>query len=247
MIKHMLTSAVFAGFAVGVLVAGLQFAFVERDILLAEQYETGALTHFAGVAVGEHDHAAAEAAPAEATAEVHDHTQSDAEAETSSVQRHGLTVLFAILTYAGYALVLVAGYGLAGQFGRKIDVKTGLLWGLAGFAVFQMAPAMGLQPDMPGTPGADLTARQVWWFGTALATAGGLALLGYGAGVVSRVVGVVLLALPHAIGAPEMAVFAGVVPPELASAFAARTLGVGMIAWVTLGGLAAWFWMKEPA
>jgi len=64
---------------------------------------------------------------------------------------------------------------------------------------------------------------------------------------VPRLAGVVLLALPHLVGAPELEGFGGVVPPELASAFAARSLGVGLIAWVTLGWLLAWFWTREPA
>lgn len=263
MIKHMLSSALFAGFAVGLLTALLQYAFVEKDILLAEQYESGALVHFApgpgaeghvamgagntaatetGAPAGTADEMPATSTAAENTEAGHDQDKHQADAETPPLQRHAKTVFFAIVTYTGYALLLVAAYAFAGQFGQQISVQTGLLWGLAGFAAFQLAPALGLEPEMPGTPSANLDTRQWWWVATALTTVAGLGLLAYGKGLVARLAGVALLALPHAIGAPELDSYSGVTPPELASSFAARTLGVGLIAWVTLGGLLAWFW-----
>lgn len=224
----MLFSGLFAGFAVGFLVALLQYGFVEQKILLAERYESHELVHFAGASSPVLDMSA--------------HDQGTGVA-ASPLLRHGWTVLFASLIYVGYALVMAAGCGLAAQFGRRVTLQEGLLWGLAGFAACQMAPAMGLQPDLPGTMAADLDARQWWWLACALATAGGLALIGYGKGLM-RVVGLVMLAAPHVIGAPELDGFTGVVPPELAASFAARSLGVGLVAWVTLGGTLAWLWNR---
>jgi cobalt transporter subunit CbtA len=254
MFKRLLTSALFAGFAAGLLAAVLQYALVERLILLAEDYETGALVHFQGTGdhaaapAQDHDHAAPEAGAAAAgeasEPAAHDHGAA-AEGEPSGLARHGLTVLFAVLTYTGFALLLVAGYAFAEERGIRLTVRDGLLWGLAGFAAVQLAPALGLEPELPGTPAADLTARQLWWFGTLVATAGGLALLAYGRGIVLRIAGLVLLAAPHLIGAPDLGYFAGSVPPELASSFAARSLAVGLVAWVTLGGLLAWLWSNE--
>src|SRR3974390_3265881 len=39
----------------------------------------------------------------------------------------------------------------------------GLMWGLAGFAVFTLAPGLGLPPELPGVPAAPLLSRQLWW------------------------------------------------------------------------------------
>ena len=256
MIQRMVTGAVLAGFAAGLFAAVLHFAFVQKFILLGEQYETGALVHFNGVAASDHahdhDHAASEAgatdsatteAPATAEADGHNHKQETAE-EGGALPRDALTSLFFGLAYVGYALVLVAGYGLAEAFGQSVTLRQGLLWGIAGYAAFQLAPAMGLEPELPGTVAADLAARQIWWLGTAICTAGGLGLLGYGKGGASAIAAVALLAVPHVIGAPELESYSGVAPPELASTFAARSLGVGLIVWSTLGALSGWLWSR---
>lgn len=233
MIQKMLASALFAGVAAGLLAALLHFAFVQKSILLAEEYESGSLTHFQGAAPAGHDHGS------------HDHGA--AGEEPSEFQRNALTGLFSILIYSAYALILVAGFGLAMAWGRRIGAREGLLWGIAGFAAFQLAPALGLAPELPGTAAAELTTRQVWWWGTVLSTATGIALLAYGRGVVFALLGLALLAAPHLIGAPHLQGFAGVAPPELAATFAARVLGVGLVVWAVLGWTAGALWSKETA
>ncbi len=255
MIQRMLTSAVFAGFAAGLFAALLHFAFVQKLILLGEEYETGALVHFQGVAAPaeDHDHAAHDhdaatgTAPAEAAsateADGHSHEHAPAE-EGGAFARNAWTSLFFGLGYVGYALIMLAGFGLAEAFGKRVTLREGLLWGVAGYAAFQLAPAMGLAPELPGTMAADLTARQVWWLGTALCTAGGLGVLAYGRGALAVLGAVLLLAIPHVIGAPELDSYSGVAPPELASTFAARSLGVGLMVWSALGALAGWLWSR---
>jgi cobalt transporter subunit CbtA len=117
------------------------------------------------------------------------------------------------------------------------------MFGLAGFAAVQLAPALGLSPEVPGTPAADLGLRQAWWIATVACTALGLAALAFVPGPL-RLAGIVLLALPHLVGAPEHQGYGGVVPPELAGLFAARVLGVGAAAWAILGLAAAWAWTR---
>jgi cobalt transporter subunit CbtA len=261
MIQRMLSSAMFAGCAAGLLAVLLHFAFVERFILIGEQYESGELVHFQGADGHHDDHAMAaeggipqakdqpttEAAPTDAASGHAGHDGHGSGKEASPLKRHGLTVLFAALIYSGFALLLVSGYAMAGQFGQKVMTRDGLLWGLAGFVALQLAPAMGLSPELPGTMGAALEARQLWWVGTAIATAGGLGLLAFGRTAVVWAVGLILLAAPHIIGAPEVSGFSGVAPPELAAGFAARSLGVGLCAWVFLGGFLAHLWQDKTA
>lgn len=255
MIKRMVTSALFAGLAAGLLAALLHFAFVQNLILLGEEYETGAMVHFGGVMAHDHDaaqpmvpDAAAPEAAAPPDAEAgHEHHHHAVDEDGSPLQRNALTVLFFVVTYVSYGLILAAGFGLADSLGKTIGLREGLLWGIAGFVAFQLAPAMGLEPELPGTMAADLAARQLWWWGTALATVGGLALIGYGKGVPAYGAAILLLALPHIIGAPELEGYTGVAPPELAAAFAARGLGVGFLVWATLGALTGHLWSESKS
>ena len=80
-----------------------------------------------------------------------------------------------ILTAIGFALLLTGVYAIRG---RQVTWREGLLWGFAGFVVFTAAPGLGLPPELPGMPVAELTARQTWWIAAAAATAGGLWLAG---------------------------------------------------------------------
>lgn len=243
MITRMLAGGVLAGFAAGLLAALLHFAFVQELILLGEQYETGALVHFEQAAAAPnaeaHSHAEGEAA--------HSHGQGEAADGEGALARNMLTVIFTALIYAAYGILLVAGFALAEHFGRRVTAREGVLWGIAGFAALQLAPAMGLAPELPGTVAADLGQRQVWWLGTVAATATGLALLAYGRTIVTAVLGAALLAAPHVIGAPHLDQFFGVAPPEVAAEFAARVLGVGLVAWAALGWLAGRLWASSEA
>lgn len=247
MLMRMLAGGLIAGFAAGLFAAVLHFAFVQELILHAELYESGELTHFGGPSThaGE-DHGADMAAQEDHDGHgetAHDHGGHDhGGGETASpIKRNLLTVLFTGFIYAGYGLILAAAMQVAGLMGKTISLQQGVLWGIAGFVTFQLAPAMGLAPELPGTIAADLSSRQVWWFGTVIASGAGLALIGYGRGLPYVIGGVVLLALPHVIGAPVLDEFTGFAPPELAAEFSARVLGVGLAVWALLGWLIARF------
>ena len=237
MTRHLVTSGLIAGFIVASLATVLQFAFLERNILLAERYETGELSHFA--ASPDHEHGATKAAPKAASEQDHD-AHSHVQDNRPFWLRQINTALTMTLTYCGYGLVMVAGMAITRHFGKTIGGAEALLWGLAGFAAFSMAPALGLEPALPGMAAADLVDRQTWWLGCAVATVAGLGMLAYGVGIGARMAGIVIMALPHVIGAPHLDAFFGVVPPELAARHAAGSLGVGLVAWLTLGGLCRW-------
>ncbi len=247
--KHMLSSALIAGLVAGLLSALLQFVLVEPDIILAERYETGELTQFTAATAGthQHDHSATTATEDPAiTAEPAAEPAPEAVGKGPFLSRPVLTVLFTVLTYCGYALILLAGIRLAESLDVTIGPSQALLWGLAGFLAFQMMPALGVAPELPGTPAADLQARQYWWFATAASTAIGLWLLVYGPASWQRVLGAGLLIAPHAEGAPKSPGFGGVVPPELAASFAAHSLGVGLITWVVLAWVLVRLWHHDP-
>jgi predicted cobalt transporter CbtA len=55
---------------------------------------------------------------------------------------------------------------------------------------------------------------------------------------------VILIALPHLIGAPHLDTYYGYAPPEVGSLFVARSLGVAAIAWLSLGYFAGALWER---
>ncbi|APE44957.1 cobalt transporter [Sulfitobacter alexandrii] len=222
MTSRFLISALFAGALSGAIIGLLQLMFVQPVLLHAELYESGELVHFGAEAVSAHP-----ALPG------------------FDLMRDGLSVIFTMLTYTGYALILVAAMSFGEDRGARIDGRWGILWGVAGFVAFHLAPGFSLAPEVPGVAAADVTLRQIWWFGTAISACIALWLLAFGQNWAAWGAAALLLAAPHLIGAPEPETFTGPVPTEIGALFAARALGIGLAAWVLLGSFAGYFWQRE--
>lgn len=227
MIKRIAQTAGFAGLLAAIVLTLLQSLWVTPLILQAETFETSAP---ATEVVAEHSHAT--------DAPAHEHSH---DAEAWSPEDGWQRVLSTGLSN----LVVAVGFGLmlAGLFTLRAPNKTwqGLLWGLGGFATFSLAPSAGLPPELPGTAAADLLLRQYWWIGTALATAGGLGLLAFGRNWALRIGGLVLLAIPHLIGAPQPEVHESLAPKALEHEFILASLLTNAVFWSALGLAAAWF------
>lgn len=257
MLQRLLTSALIAGAAAGLIAALLQLVFVQPVLLHAELYEGGERTHFA--AASDHHHGeepapeatepqtepAAEPGHAHGADEAHDHGEA---AEIPGIGfdagRDGLSILFSIMVYAGYGLLLVAAMALSENNGNRVTARQGLLWGIAGFVAVQMAPAFGLSPELPGMAAADVNARAIWWVATVIATAIGLWLIAFGRNWVVWAAAILLILAPHIVGAPHPHEFTGPTPPELAAQFAGRAIGVGLAVWTLLGLFAAALWSR---
>jgi len=229
MLRRIFAAALGAGIGVGVLIAALQHVSLVPMILEAEKYESGA------VEPHRHQHGALPARMAmdmvgRAKAQTQDHGGPAPEADSS--MRAVLTTIATMLTSVGFALLLAGAFAVSG---RAVDAHEGLLWGIAGFAAFALAPAFGLPPELPGSVAADLPSRQIWWLGVVAATVLALGLMVFVRAPWAIPVGVALIAAPHLIGAPHPVPGAGLVPPELAAAFAARSLVVNAVFWALLG------------
>lgn len=222
MFTRILTTALLAGAAAGFIAALLQLWFVQPVLLHAEMYESGELVHFGGTAAPAHQHGPG-----------------------LSLVRDGLSILFNMLIYAGYALILVALMSLAEGRGATLDARTGLLWGIAGFVAVMLAPGFSLAPEVPGVAAADVMARQTWWLATVVMAAAALWLIAFGAGPAAWGAAALLLIAPHLVGAPEPEVFTGPVPPEIGALFAARVFGVGLAGWALTGLFAGWLWSRD--
>jgi len=212
-------AAVVSGGLVGVAVTAVQHLGTVPLIAKAEVYERAAEAA-----------AAKSATPAEHAN--HQHGE-DAWAPQDGLERTAFTAAANILTAIGFALVMCGIFALRGP----VDWYGGLLWGLAGFVVFTLAPGLGLPPTLPGIPAAELTARQLWWIATAASTAAGLALLFFRRSPLTAAVAICLLALPHVIGAPQPEGAHTNVPPALSRQFIAAVTFTSLLFWSLLGSL----------
>lgn len=231
--QRLFFAAVLAGLAASLAMSAAQQWRVIPLILEAETYEGAApAEHSHDGATAEHSHADA------ATAHVHD---DDAWAPADGVERTFYTVLANVLGGLGFALMLGA---VAVLSGLPITARNGAIWGVAGFITFQLAPAIGLPPELPGMAAADLGARQLWWWGTVIATGAALLTLARWRNPAALVIAAVLLLAPHLIGAPAAPHETSGVPAHLATSFAATTLAIGALFWLILGPLMGWLFER---
>jgi cobalt transporter subunit CbtA len=136
------------------------------------------------------------------------------------------------VTGAGFAAILC---GVSFLSSVPITRRNGFVWGMAGFAVFALAPAAGLPPELPGVPAADLGARQLWWISTVVFSAAGLWLISQRRELWAIAVGVLLILLPQIIGAPQPPSHETVVPATLLARFVADSLAVNGLFWLLIG------------
>ncbi|MBT2298273.1 CbtA family protein [Pseudomonas fluorescens] len=223
MIKRIAQTAGFSGLLAALLLTLLQSFWVSPLILQAETYESAPATEV-------HEHAAG-------VAHAHD---GEAWEPEDGWQR--------VLSTTGGNLVVAVGFALmlAGLYTLRAPTRTaqGLLWGLAGYATFVLAPTLGLPPELPGTAAADLAQRQMWWIGTAASTAVGIALMVFGRHWLLKLLGVATLLVPHVIGAPQPEVHSMLAPEALESQFKLASQVTNVAFWLALGLISAWLFRR---
>lgn len=252
--KRILFAAVLAGLIAGLLLTAVQQLQVVPVILEAESYERAALPevalasgsemadghHHEPVVTHDHSHASQhDAAPGHVHGAGHSHAQSSVHG--NRIERTSLTALVNISLAVGFGLILGAAFSLREQ---APDWRAGVLWGLGGYAAFFIAPSLGLPPELPGADAAPLAERQAWWTLTVLATATGLSLLVFARRWAMKLIGVLLVVLPHAFGAPGATAEGGVAPVELAQTFLMATVIANAAFWLALGGLTGFFYRR---
>lgn len=216
--NRILLVALLAGGLSGLMLAGLQHFTVVPMILEAETFETSDAGEISTTHMEEEE----------------------AWGPEDGVERTFFTVTNSVIVGIGFGLLLVACYAIR----RDIKWHHGILWGLAGFAAFHLAPSFGLPPELPGDAAADLEQRQVWWVLTVVLTAVGLWIIAFQPKAYLKLFGVALIALPHIFGAPQPEAHHGLAPDELRTAFKFASLGTNAIFWVVLGVLSAYFYVR---
>ena len=223
--RSIVFSAVTAGVLVGAVVTIVQQFGTVPLILKAEVYERSADA----------------ATPPHATSGEHSGHAAIAWEPSDGLERTLYTTAANVLTAIGFSLLLGGFFGLRGQ---PVTWREGLLWGLAGFAVFTIAPGVGLPPELPGVPAAPLGARQIWWIATAAATACGLGLFVFRRSVIAAVLGFALIVAPHVVGAPQLADVHTDVPALLSHQFAVAVTLTSFLFWMLLGSLTSFAYRR---
>ena len=165
--RNVVFIAAIAGLVAGVVLACMQAYATVPLILKAEVFENAGGGHH-------HDHAA-HRQQCRSGYQCHEHGRPAADAmsmapaeaaRTGGRRRLGagrrlrafrLRRVANIVTGIGFALILVAVSEFAGGIGNW---RQGVFWGLAGFAVFTLAPGLGLPPELPAMPAADLASAR---------------------------------------------------------------------------------------
>lgn len=215
-LRSLVFAAALSGLIAGVVVSALQLFGTVPLIAKSETFETAA-------PAGHHN------------GDGHDHGSGGGEAwePRPGLERNALTALFNIVERIGFGLLLA---GALVASGRPLTWREGLLWGLAGFVTFMLAPGIGLPPELPGSPRAPLGPRQLWWIATAVCTAAGLWAILFRPSAVAAALGLALLVAPHLVGAPQGA-GASSVPPDLARRFVTAVMVTTLLSWALLGAL----------
>lgn len=207
MFRNLFLAAILAALCAGLVNSAIQHFRVTPLILYAETFEGEAAAH----------------SPAHADEEW---------VPQDGLERTVYTVLANLLAAAGFALVIGA---VSLFFDLPVTFANGVVWGFAGFLVFTLAPAFGLAPELPGMPAAEVFPRQLWWWGTVIATGAAALLLAKTRAGWAIALAVFLVAAPHLIGAPQAPDQPSAVPAHLATEFAATALGTAAIFWIVLG------------
>jgi cobalt transporter subunit CbtA len=204
--RQLIYAALGVGLLAGVLLTLVQQFQVMPLILAAEQYEsTPPSLPTTQTAHSHHERATVE----------HGH---QAWSPEDGNERLGFSLLSNVLAGIGMAMTLLGAMGWL-QARRNIQhqdkpyqamiqtkIQTmiqGVGWGMAGFATFFVAPALGLPPEIPGIEAAPIGNRQTWWILTVLSTALSIALVVF-APKRWKAVGVCLLFVPHLIALPPV-------------------------------------------
>ena len=250
MLKRILLVALAAGGLAGVLIAVVHAYTTVPIILRAETYEHGDKQARATAAPAAAVSALLVALPDARAIVTRPILVSEGRSDREWTPENGLertmyTLLADLLVSVGFAFLLVGCFALDR---RPVDTWRGVAWGVAGFAIFTLAPTLGLAPEVPGSLSANLADRQLWWLFAVGATAAGLWLIVFGRYWWAVAIGIAVIVLPHAVGAPQPERIGGPVPPELAGHFAAASIVSSAILWGALGWFAGAIWAKtEPA
>ncbi len=227
MFRNLLLVGLLAGVFTGTLLTILQSFSVLPIIQQAEQYEGTANQPARPDATHEHDEAAMDWQP------------------TEGFERLAFTWLANLSIAAGFGLMMTGIMTLR----RPNTFTEALLFGIGGYYVIFVAPALLLPPELPGAESHDLPARQATWLFTVAFSLAGLCMVAWSTTRWKRLLGFVVSCSPFLLFSRHEVNYADPVPPALIERFAWMTGFTNLLFWIALGLLVHWLqqrWMQRP-
>jgi len=222
MFKNLLLVGLLAGVLSGSLLTVLQDFTVIPLIHQAEQYENQ--LPVLGSETGQHGH---------------DGPEKEWE-PADGWERFAFTWLANVSIAAGFGLIMA---GIMSLHSPKTWTQA-VLFGVAGYYAFFLAPAFLLPPELPGSDSSHLQSRQAIWLYTVVVSLVSMALLSFTTRPWLRLLGLVSLASPFLLFTQEDAHYSVPVPSELIEQFTWMTTVTNALLWASIGLSVRWLIMK---
>jgi cobalt transporter subunit CbtA len=222
MFRNLLLTGLLTGVLTGCLLTLLQYFFVLPLIQQAESHENTI------------------ALPAD-TGESHVHSGPIGEWQPAEgLERLAYTGLANVAIASGFGLMMAGVMALR----RPLTLIQAVLFGLAGYYVFFIAPAVWLPPELPGADSPGLEGRQAIWLCAVALSFSGLSFLAFAANRWLRILGLLVLFSPYLLFTRQAVHYSAPVPANLIEQFALITGLTNFVFWITLGmmvyGLQKW-------
>lgn len=177
---------------------------------------------------------------------VHHHNEA-AWAPKDGLERHSWNFASNFILAFAYALILIGFMCLK----NSVNTIKGVFWGIAAYLIIFVIPSFGLSPEIPGIEAAQLEGRQAWWLLTVILSAIAFWLIAF-EDKQYKLVGILLLTIPHLLGAPQPEIhgFANTDPKavealtDLWHSFLFQTYIANALLWIIIGALSGFMTQK---
>lgn len=234
MIRQIFLTALLTGVLAGFILTSLQSVKVIPLILAAEKYEDGKLITYSSHSkkashkeVSSHNHG-----EEKVVLEEHSHEE-EAWGPKDGLERLFYTFIANTFLASGWSFLLCVVY----MYVNNINILKGVTAGIVGYLTFFALPSIGLSPELPGTLASALEHRQIWWIASVLCSAIGFAILFFSRNRIYQICALILVLLPHLIGAPVPDIHGGTAPLEMFNTFVNATFITNGIFWIILGAI----------
>ncbi len=258
--RRIIYNALFVGLLAGLLLSAVQILTVNPIIFEAEAFEIvepeerpaviDEVAVLSSVGEDSHDHGAHDHGAHDHGAHDHGaHEHSDEEwAPEDGSERTFYTVIANISAGIGFSAILLALMSQLQSVGvARLNIVKGVVWGVAGFLAFFVAPGIGLPPEIPGVNAAPVEHRQLWWVLAVACVGIGILVIAY-APLKLKAAGIIAIAIPYVVYIPHQSGPAFSHPDPAAvetltalhQKFILASGASNLIFWLALGVISAW-------